>query len=417
MLAGGKMAESPFSLAAYLATKAGSQEDAAAASASSTSLAKIFQKSMSTPLQYPSLAMKPKAASESTASAADGAEVKNGNDGDDDDGNGSGETGKPKIRKPRSFSKKQQDRAHSYDSEQDARTVFVSNVPLKLFSTTVLQNHLETQFRQYGTIESVRLRSVAFETPKLPKRAAFKLGQFHESRTSCHAYVVFKAVEEATKALAAANGVDFHGFHLGCSLSTVTKMDRKKSVFVGNLPLDIEDEVLWRLSTDTIGDAGTVTGVRVVRDGKTQIGKGFAFVSFSDSKCVPKMINALHEQETNLNPFVPKEGGFQINPKEYIRPLRVFKTVDEEKAKTITAKAKEKAKTRKRDQERSSRYRQHGGGRNSYRRDDSQESRKRPRSHDDGERRHDNRGPSSSSGSGSGSGIAGRPPYKKSRSS
>ena len=41
-------------------------------------------------------------------------------------------------------------------------------------------------------------------------------------------------------------------------------------------PADVE-EGLWR----EFGKAGTVESVRVVRDGKTRVGKGFAYVQFT----------------------------------------------------------------------------------------------------------------------------------------
>jgi nucleolar protein 12 len=75
------------------------------------------------------------------------------------------------------------------------------------------------------------------------------------------------------------------------------KTDHRRCVFVGNLgfvddeslldqggenerkrskiPSDIE-EGLWR----QFGKAGTVESVRVVRDEKTRVGKGFAYVQF-----------------------------------------------------------------------------------------------------------------------------------------
>lgn len=56
---------------------------------------------------------------------------------------------------------------------------------------------------------------------------------------------------------------------------------RARSVFVGNLHFDVQDEELVRLFSDASVDpelAGAVTAVRVVRDRATNVGKGVAFV-------------------------------------------------------------------------------------------------------------------------------------------
>jgi hypothetical protein len=52
------------------------------------------------------------------------------------------------------------------------------------------------------------------------------------------------------------------------------KLDTRHSIFVGNLPFDVEDEDLW----SAFGPCGTVQRVRVVRDAKSNMGKGFAYV-------------------------------------------------------------------------------------------------------------------------------------------
>ena len=56
---------------------------------------------------------------------------------------------------------------------------------------------------------------------------------------------------------------------------------RARSVFVGNLHFDVQDEELVRAFSDASIDpelAGAVTAVRVVRDRATNVGKGMAFV-------------------------------------------------------------------------------------------------------------------------------------------
>lgn len=57
---------------------------------------------------------------------------------------------------------------------------------------------------------------------------------------------------------------------------TLQNFDPKKTLFVGNLPYDITEEEL----RNHFADIGELEGVRVVRDSKFSIGKGFGFVAF-----------------------------------------------------------------------------------------------------------------------------------------
>lgn len=52
--------------------------------------------------------------------------------------------------------------------------------------------------------------------------------------------------------------------------------DHKRSVFVGNLPFDVQDEDLYL----HFMRCGEIEFVRVVRDKKTNIGKGFGYIQF-----------------------------------------------------------------------------------------------------------------------------------------
>ena len=65
------------------------------------------------------------------------------------------------------------------------------------------------------------------------------------------------------------------------------KLDTRHSIFVGNLPFDVEDEDLWT----AFAPCGTMQRVRVVRDPKTNMGKGFAYVQVQaesmPSRCRP----------------------------------------------------------------------------------------------------------------------------------
>jgi len=52
------------------------------------------------------------------------------------------------------------------------------------------------------------------------------------------------------------------------------------SVFVGNIPFEIEEEDL----RNHFSDCGQIDNVRIIRDKKTNIGKGFGYVTFHDGR-------------------------------------------------------------------------------------------------------------------------------------
>jgi nucleolar protein 12 len=144
---------------------------------------------------------------------------------------------------------------------------------------------------------------VAFADAALPKRAAYITGSLMDATTqSANAYVVYSTTAAARKAIAELNGTEVLGRHLRAdSVAHPSPIDHKRCVFVGNLgfvddemvlntdadgnttqkkrnkvPSDVE-EGLWR----TFGKhAGKVENVRVVRDPKTRVGIGIAYVQF-----------------------------------------------------------------------------------------------------------------------------------------
>lgn len=90
------------------------------------------------------------------------------------------------------------------------------------------------------------------------------------------AYVVFEKEEQAHAALA------FHGHEIGGKHVRVdmagssTKKDPKRSVFVGNLTFTANEEAVRQF----FSSCGEVDNVRLVRDKKTNLGKGFGYVLF-----------------------------------------------------------------------------------------------------------------------------------------
>ncbi|KAH6660270.1 hypothetical protein BKA67DRAFT_547479 [Truncatella angustata] len=158
-------------------------------------------------------------------------------------------------------------------------------------------------------VESIRFRSVAVAGSGMPKRAAVITKSLMETTTkSANAYAVYSTQLAARTALKALNGTVVLDRHMRVdSVAHPTPIDHKRCIFVGNLgyvddetiletnaegetkakkrskvPADME-EGLWRIFGQ---HAGKVESVRVPRDAKTRVGKGFAYVQFYDTNDV-----------------------------------------------------------------------------------------------------------------------------------
>ncbi|KAH7162925.1 hypothetical protein B0J13DRAFT_615536 [Dactylonectria estremocensis] len=243
------------------------------------------------------------------------------------------------------------------DLEKAARTVFLANVSTTAISSKAdkktllahLSSLLEKDASPPQTIESIRFRSIAFGGGSLPKRAAFITKTLMEATTkSANAYVVYSTAIAARTAATKLNGTEVLGRHIRVdSVAHPSPTDHRRCVFVGNLgfvddetvlsrnadgettekkrnktPSDIE-EGLWR----TFGKQGKVENVRVVRDPKTRVGKGFAYVQFYDGNDVE---SALLLDGKKFPPMLP-------------RALRVTRAKDPRK--TALAQERSKAKS------------------------------------------------------------------------
>lgn len=196
------------------------------------------------------------------------------------------------------------------DIEKANRTVFLANVSIDAISSKTakkaLVTHLSSALDPNDTpaqkLESIRFRSVAFSTGSMPKRAAYITKSLMGTTTkSANAYAVFSTPAAARLVATKLNGSEVLGRHIRVdSVAHPSPTDHRRCVFVGNLtfiddetvvntnedggqvekkrtkvPADAE-EGLWR----TFGKTGKVENVRVVRDPKTRVGKGFAYVQF-----------------------------------------------------------------------------------------------------------------------------------------
>jgi nucleolar protein 12 len=198
--------------------------------------------------------------------------------------------------------------------EKANRTVFLANVSTLAISSKSAKKTLLAHMASFlpslpappegkppHKVESLRFRSTAYATA-LPKKAAFAKKDLMAATTkSTNAYVVYSTAYASREAAKRLNGTVVLDRHLRVDeVAHPAKTDHRRCVFVGNLgfvddeslldqggenerkrskiPSDIE-EGLWR----QFSKAGVVESVRVVRDEKTRVGKGFAYVQFEVS--------------------------------------------------------------------------------------------------------------------------------------
>lgn len=192
---------------------------------------------------------------------------------------------------------------HASDDRMD-RTCFIGNVPVSTGEKTIKQI-----FKEFGSIESLRFRSIGVADPKLPKRAAYTTKQFHEKRQTCNCYVVFEESDAVKKAVEGYNGKKIGGEIVRVDFAnTSSKHNQDRSVFFGNLPLDTTEAQIREL----FDSSTTIVNVRLVRDNQSGMGKGFGFVEFLDQASVKEAL-AFHDCEFHS------------------RKLRVFKASDKPK--------------------------------------------------------------------------------------
>ncbi|KAJ2863149.1 Nucleolar protein 12 [Coemansia erecta] len=161
------------------------------------------------------------------------------------------------------------------------RTLFVGNLSINCIKDQAKYKEFKGLCSQHGKVNSIRFRSIAF-SELLPRKVAFIRGSFHSERQTCNAYVEYADAESATKARKL-NATVFDEKHIRVDLASNEKShDMKRSAFVGNLDFAAEEEDLWR----HFEACGSVENVRIVRDSKTSLGKGFGYVQFTDRAAV-----------------------------------------------------------------------------------------------------------------------------------
>jgi nucleolar protein 12 len=207
--------------------------------------------------------------------------------------------------------------------ERNKQTCFVGNIPTSVLQRkyyTLFKQHIKSILSQEGAIQSIRFRSVAVNNLKVPKRIAIVSKSLQPARDTLNAYIVFNQPDIATEFAEKANGTLFLDKHLRVDLASSEKKDTKRTIFVGNLPYDVKEETLWSL----FSDCGELDNVRVVRDKRTSMGKGIAYVSFKDRASVGL---ALELNGSKVKSNAKDEGS---------RKIRVSKAMDSDKAKDVS---------------------------------------------------------------------------------
>lgn len=167
------------------------------------------------------------------------------------------------------------------NEEEDARTVFVGNLP-----NTIQKRAVEKLFKPCGAITAVRIRCQVLEevgeTDKKDVGRAVRVlrGEIKKGdRLSSTAYVLFESAESIASALGK-NGLVFHNRHL-----VVTTLDAESaayrpetSIFLGNIAYDTTEEDVWGFFQEK--GVSDVKRVRLVRDRETGACRGFGYVEF-----------------------------------------------------------------------------------------------------------------------------------------
>jgi RNA recognition motif-containing protein len=181
----------------------------------------------------------------------------------------------------------------SSDSEKNERTIFVGNVP-----TSATSKSLILFFKEYGAVESLRLRSVPLEgtaiddhgNQDLVKRISAQKRKFGDQKSSQNAYIVFQNAISAKDALEANNRM-IDGRHLRVDKLAATHFDPSKTVYLGGLSKFVDEEKLREMFASVLPNGqNDIANIRLIRDSETLYGKGFGYLMLTDRDAVMKAL-------------------------------------------------------------------------------------------------------------------------------
>lgn len=164
--------------------------------------------------------------------------------------------------------------------ERAERTILVKNVPNVCVTDRKALRQLKKVFGP--EIDSLRFRSIAM-SEMLPRKVAFIQQKLHPARDAVNCYIVYKTKDRMYEVLQTMNCTEFLGHHLLVdSANKPREQVPKRSVFIGNLPFEASEEELYQ----HFCDCGPIENLRIVRDRKFNVGKGFAYIQFDDVSTV-----------------------------------------------------------------------------------------------------------------------------------
>ncbi|XP_031774158.1 RNA-binding protein 34-like isoform X2 [Apis florea] len=184
--------------------------------------------------------------------------------------------------------------------KEDERTIFVGNLP-----KDVTKKKLRKLFKQFGKIDTIRLRGKIAKSVNVSKRVAAIKNELHPKLKSVYAYIKFVSKESVKESLSI-NGTEFEGNYLRVNASNKSenKFDSKKSIFLGNLHYNIDDNTIIK----HFKQCGEIESVRVVRDNKTGVGKGFGYVNFKNEDAVTLALEldgtTISNREVRVKPVI-----------------------------------------------------------------------------------------------------------------
>lgn len=180
--------------------------------------------------------------------------------------------------------------------ERQSRTLFVGNVPLG-WEKAQLRKALRSAVgdKYSGQFRPIWFRAEPLEEKwqgNLRKVGSIKKDHAKGAGDAKNAYVVLTSPEDVTTVQKVVHGYCADERHIlradGVGESArLQTFDRKRSVFVGNLPASTSEADLRNI----FKPAGTVDAVRIVCDRHTKACKGFAFVRFKERPSVKAAIN------------------------------------------------------------------------------------------------------------------------------
>ncbi|KAF0985189.1 hypothetical protein FDP41_000228 [Naegleria fowleri] len=185
--------------------------------------------------------------------------------------------------------------------KKDDNTVFVSNFPIPLEDKNLKKSkQLVTKlFSVYGTIESVRFRSLCYEKSKIPTRKGH-LASGLRTKDYGNVYIHFEEMNTPMeKIISDLNGKILNGRHLNvddANHTSITKEDKERSVFIQNLPFEIDDEEIW----ETIGSEFPIYRIRIVRDPISGKCKGFGYVQFKDKETAETLLKTMKSRKPHI---------------------------------------------------------------------------------------------------------------------